>query len=304
MAIKPTGSSNAKPEGLPPPLGGASHQDPQSQLSWVLAACARVLRPVVRLALSLGAKHAQLETLLRELMIDEARRAWRLQGIEPNISQLSVTTGLNRKAVTLRVRETPDPLSHSETSAGAKTLTMWLQMFADDPAYRFLPIATEGGGPSFESLARRASRGNVHHRAILDELVRLNMVAEVDGRAELAAAGFVPSGDLKEMLAFLGDNTRDHLLAAVSNTLGASAPLLERSVFAGGIRLEDCERIHQLARERWGVLHRALTEEMTRSYEAADEGATGRIRVGIYTYYEDTAAEAAASAAKAKGSKA
>src|SRR5918993_5459338 len=110
MAIKPPGSSNAKPEGLPSPLGGASHQDPQSQLSWVLAACARVLRPVVRLALSLGAKHAQLETLLRELMIDEARRAWRLQGIEPNISQLSVTTGLNRKAVTLRVRETPDPL--------------------------------------------------------------------------------------------------------------------------------------------------------------------------------------------------
>ena len=106
-----------------------------------------------------------------------------------------------------------------------------------DPADPFFPergdheiletieIATEGGGPSFESLARRASRGNVHHLAILDELVRLNMVAEVDGRAELAAAGFVPSGGLKEMLAFLGDNTRDHLLAAVSNTLGASAPL-------------------------------------------------------------------------------
>ena len=61
------------------------------------------------------------------------------------------------------------------------------------------------------------------------------MATEIDGRAELDASAFVPSNDLKEMLAFLGDNTRDHLLAGVSNTLGAKPPLLERSVFVGGI---------------------------------------------------------------------
>jgi len=40
-------------------------------------------------------------------------------------------------------------------------------------------------------------------------------------------------------------------------------PLLERSVFAAGIPLDDCERIHQLVRERWGALHSELTREMT-----------------------------------------
>jgi len=39
-------------------------------------------------------------------------------------------------------------------------------------------------------------------------------------------------------------------LAGVSNTIGGKAPMLERSVFAAGIPLEECERIHQLARER------------------------------------------------------
>jgi hypothetical protein len=90
------------------------------------------------------------------------------------------------------------------------------------------------------------------------------------------------------MLAFLGDNARDHLLAGVANTLGAELPLLERSVFATGIPLEDCERIHRLVRERWAVLHNELAHEMTRAFEASGKDAKGRIRVGIYTYFDDS----------------
>jgi len=268
----------------------------EGQFAWVLGACERVLRPLLRLALAFGVKHAQLEEVLRDVLLDEARRAWLEQGTEPNISQLSVTTGLNRKAVTSKVREQTVSLPHTEMSAEAKTLTLWLQMFADDPALRSLPIVSdEESTSSFEAVARRASRGNVHHRAILDELVRLNMVIERDGVAELAVAGFVPASDLKGMLSFLGDNARDHLLAGVSNTVGAKPPLLERSVFAAGISLEECERIHRLARERWGELHHEMTREMRRAYEAADKGDSGRIRVGIYTYYEDAKAEVIAA---------
>ena len=138
-------------------------------------------------------------------------------------------------------------------SAAAKTLTLWMQMFADDPAHRSLPIVAEAPAPSFEAVARRASRGNVHHRTILDELVRLNMAIEREGRTELNATAFVPAQDLKTMLAFLGDNTRDHLLASVANTLGAEPPLLERSVFAGGHsagRLRAHPRVRARALER------------------------------------------------------
>ncbi|WP_395316882.1 DUF6502 family protein [Variovorax sp. UC74_104] len=260
----------------------------EHRLDWALAACARILRPVVRLALAMGVKHPHLEELLRDLLIEEAQRSWRQQGVKrPNLSQISVTTGLNRKAVTAKVRATVDPLPHTELSAAAKTFTLWLQLTTEQEALRRLPVTTEDDAPSFERVARLASRGNIHHRTILDELVRLNMVAEDNGTAELTADGFVPVEDLQSMLAFMGDNGRDHLLAAVSNTLGESPRVLERAVYARGLTLEDCEKIQLLARERWAGLHHELAREMTGAVERAPAGSKARIRVGIYTYYED-----------------
>jgi len=263
----------------------------EHRLDWALGACARILRPVVRLALAMGVKHPHLEELLRDLLIEEAQRSWRRQGVpKPNLSQLSVTTGLNRKAVTAKVRATIDPLPHTELSAAAKTFTLWLQMLTDDASLRRLPVAAGSAAPSFETVARLGSRGNVHHRTILDELIRLNMVAENDGVAELMADGFVPIEDLQSMLAFMGDNGRDHLLAAVSNTLGEQPRMLERAVYARGLSLQDCEQIHRLVRERWSALHHELAHEMTDAVDRAPAEAKGRIRVGIYTYYEDEGA--------------
>ncbi|WP_093160142.1 DUF6502 family protein [Variovorax sp. YR216] len=264
-----------------------------SRLTWAQAACARIMRPVVRLALAMGLKHPQMEELLRDLLLDEAHRLWRAQGVqEPNISQLSITTGLNRKAVTSRVREPADLLPSTDASAAARTFTSWLQMQSDDPALRRLPVVADSDAMSFETLARAAGRGNWHHRSILDELVRLKLVNEADGHAELTAEAFVPQADLRSMLAFLGDNARDHLQAAVSNVTGERAPMLERAVFAKGLSLEDCEAIQALVRQRWAALHHELTDHMSRAVKAADGAAPGRIRVGIYTYFEDAGASA------------
>ncbi|HEX7865372.1 MAG TPA: DUF6502 family protein [Variovorax sp.] len=260
----------------------------EHRLDWALAACTRILRPVVRLALAMGVKHPHLEELLRDLLIEEAQRSWRGQGVpRPNLSQLSITTGLNRKAVTAKVRATGDPLPHTELSAAAKTFTLWLQMLTQNDSFRRLPITAGNAAPSFEAVARMSSRGDVHHRTILDELVRLNMVSEDEGVVELTTDGFVPVEDLQSMLAFLGDNGRDHLLAAVSNTLGEEPRMLERAVYARGLSLQECEQIQRMVRERWAALHHELAQEMTQAVDRAPTGATGRIRVGIYTYYED-----------------
>ncbi|GER21118.1 hypothetical protein VCH24_61620 [Variovorax boronicumulans] len=280
--------------GAPPPILSASHfQDytrrvMEQRLEWALAACSRILRPVVKLALAMGVKHPHLEELLRDLLIEEAQHSWRSQGVpKPNLSQLSVTTGLNRKAVTAKVRSTVDPLPHTELSAAAKTFTLWLQMLTEDASFRRLPVTSGHTAPSFEAVARLSSRGNVHHRTILDELIRLNMVTENEGMAELTADGFVPVQDLQSMLAFLGDNGRDHLLAAVANTLGEQPRMLERAVYARGLSLNDCEQIHRLVRDRWSALHHELAQEMAQAVSRAPARAEGRIRVGIYTYYED-----------------
>lgn len=260
----------------------------QDRLSWTQSAIARILRPAVRLALAMGLKHAQLEDVLRQLLLEEAQHLWHIKGVDrPNVSQLSMTTGLNRKEVTARVREPRDTLPSTEGSAVTKAYTAWLQLAADDPKCRLLPLADNGEGPSFELLARLAARGDVHHRAVLEELVRLGMVHVQGDMVELRGDSFIPVESLRDMLAFVGDNARDHLLAAVGNTLGREPRMLERAVFASGIPLQECERIHQLARKHWDAVHYKLVKEMTQAYQQAEGSGTARIRVGVYTYYED-----------------
>jgi len=259
----------------------------QDRLAWAQSACARVMRPLVRLALGMGLKHPHLEAMLRDLLLDEARRLWQRQGVaKPNISQLAVTTGLNRKDVTARVRRPPDPLPHTELSAAAKTFTRWLQLASQDDKLQRLPVAASGEGLSFEDVAREASRGDVHHRAVLDELMRLGMCTRVDAtHVELTAEGFVPTADLQSTLAFLGDNLRDHAAAAVSNALGEAPLLLERAVYADGLHEGDCDAVHQLMRQRWTAMHRELVQQLTEAVGRSAGQGPRRLRVGVYVWH-------------------
>jgi len=258
------------------------------QLTWAQAAIGRALRPLIRLALGLGLKHSHLEELLRQQLLNEATQLWQDKGVmHPNISQLAITTGLNRKEVTARVRAPVAPPAHSEMSSSVKTLTQWLQKASELPELKRLPITGPRGTVSFEDLARLASRGDVHHRSVLDELTRLGLCTERDGYVELAADGYIPTGDLKSTLAFLGDNLRDHAAAAVSNTLAEAPLMLERAVFASGLTADDCDSLHQLARDRWRAMHRDLVSAMNVAVEESDGRGSQRIRIGIYVYHDE-----------------
>ena len=127
----------------------------------------------------------------------------------------------------------------------------------------------------------------MHHRVVLEELVRLGLAIDHGGQVELRAEGFIPTNDLASMLAFFADNGRDHLNASVSNILAERPPMLERSIFAHGISIRACEEIHELVRTRWSGLHHELAHELRNAIHAGSGQATGRIRVGIYTYFED-----------------
>lgn len=260
----------------------------QSKINWTLQACSRILRPVVQLSLKMGLKHAHLDRLLRDLLLQEATQILEREGFSrPNISQLSMATGINRKDVTARVRATDLPVDGDQLPPAAQAFTAWLQMAMENPACRRIAIRKAPDTVSFESLAYQASRGNVHHRALLDDLIRLGMVSEDDGMVELKADGYLPSEDLEYMLKFLADHTRDHLQAAVSNVLGDQPKMLERAVYADGLTLAEADRIHQLARLRWTALHHELVRELTLAVENSGGLGDQRIKVGIYTLIEN-----------------
>jgi hypothetical protein len=67
MARERTGSKNAKLDQGTFVERQTSAHDRRRSVSWTLAVCARIMRPLIRLALSFGVKHAQLEALLRDL---------------------------------------------------------------------------------------------------------------------------------------------------------------------------------------------------------------------------------------------
>ncbi|HMS04832.1 MAG TPA: DUF6502 family protein [Burkholderiaceae bacterium] len=265
------------------------------RLALVLQACGRIARPLVRLALTYGVKYPHLEEMLREVLVDEAARAWRERGIaKPNVSQISISSGLNRKEVTARLRHSKETLPHTEMSAAAKTFTLWQHLVVKAPSLMVLPVSLGSAAHpdlSFESLARQATRGNVHFRTVLNEMIALELVSESEGHVSMQADGFVPSKDFQSMLAFMGDNVRDHLLAAGSNVLGRETPHLERSVFAAGLTREQAEATEAWLRVRWEQVHHELVDLLTEAVRAADQEGPYRYRAGVYSYFEPNAVE-------------
>lgn len=175
--------------------------------SLAASAIDRVLRPVVRLALSCGLKYQDLDAIVRRLLISESSRRNRgASGVSDgtirsaakrkpriNVSQLSVATGLSHVDIKDRMAAEPTALPETEMSYAAKTLTLWIQHANDDPALRSVPVVGPDDTVSFATLARIATRGNVHHRAVLDELIRLKMAAQGGDRVFLLATAYAGS---------------------------------------------------------------------------------------------------------------
>jgi hypothetical protein len=252
------------------------------------SAIERVLRPVVRLALAFGLKYAQLDAILRDLLISEARRGVEGEGGKGkvNISQLSVTTGLSRVDIKDRTQAQRAVLPSTEFSYAAKTFTLWHERATQDPALRSIPVQGDENELNFAALARIATRGNVHHRAVLSELIRLKMASQEGDQVLLRASAFVPSNDEQTMLAFLADNTRDHLNAAVSNVVGGAPPFLERVVFSQGLAERDCIAAMGTMRAGWNRVHADLVPQLNQAVDDLGAEASFRVRLGVYAYYE------------------
>ena len=264
------------------------------QISWTTHAFIKVLKPLVRLGLRMGLKYKQIDLAVRTVLLEEAQEMLTSSTGKSNVSQLSIATGINRKDVTARLEAMASEPPAPPLPPSAMVLTSWMDMAAQDPALKRLALTSTGDDPSFEKLAAQGSRGNVHHRAMLDDLVRLGMATEDRGYVELKTDQFIPANDLQYMLNFLADHSGDHLQAAVHNVLAESPKLLEQAVYAEGISPKESERIHQLARKRWTGLRQELVREMKLAVARSPQG-DQRIKVGIYTWYEGPKASVDAS---------
>jgi hypothetical protein len=274
-----------------------AHADADAALQ---AALARLLAPLARLVVAQGLPYAVVDEMLRRAVVTQAHAVHRGLPEHRRTSRVSVATGLNRREVNRLLAPQPaaEP-SQMQRSPAAMVFAHWRSAAAyrtRGGAPRVLPRT--GPAPSFESLAQEVTR-DVHPRALLEELLRLNLAshdAERDTVA-LTQTDFVPRGDARRMLQWLGANVGDHLEGAVANVVGPTPQHADQAIAAEGLRAESVAQVRPLLHAHWQRLTEELVPLLERLIEgdaaraSDDDPNTHRVRFGLYAF--DTAAASA-----------
>lgn len=263
----------------------------------LLAALRGVLEPLAALAVQRGLPYAAVDELLRRAFVGAADAAHPDMLARRKVSRLSTATGINRREVSRLLALLGDAQAAQRLprrSLAGELFAHWVS----DARYRDRRgaprvLRRQGRAPSFESLAQAITR-DVHPRSMLDELVRLKLARHDSERdtVELVRDAFVPRGDRVRMLQFLGDNVGDHLSGAVANVLADGARHFEQAVFADGLTEASVREVWQHIGQLWQGLLGALVPrlEAHAEHDRDSPGATQRLRLGLYTYNQDTAA--------------
>jgi hypothetical protein len=257
-------------------------------------AVTQLLAPLARLAVARGLKFPEIKELLKQAFVHAALESDAAPSA-PNVSRVATATGLTRREVTRLSLQQP-PARANRSSPATQLFTRWqADRKLRDRRGRPRVLPRQGPAPSFEALARAITR-DVHPRRLLDELVRLELVAHdpASDTVRLLEQAFVPRGDMTRMLGFVGDNVGDHLAASVGNVLGDKRKHFEQAVFADELSEASVDAAKKLINAQWRALMAALVPELE-DLRLADRRAAGhggappprhRLRVGLYSFDE------------------
>lgn len=242
-----------------PPLSGT-----------LLAATARILRPLVRILLRNGIASDAVTELVRRVYVDVAFSEFALEGKRPTQSRVSVLTGLNRKEVArLRaLRESIVPAPEGRRNRAASVIAAWLrdEDFQDEKGEP-RPLAFSGPG-SFSELCQRHS-GDMKPRAIADELLSVGALVEEGDLLRMSARGYVPGKDPVEILGILGTDTSE-LIETIDHNLCVSP---DERRFQAKVQYDNVPREHLEEFLRYsGSRAQALLEDLDRWLAERDSG--------------------------------
>ena len=214
----------------------------------------RVLRPFVRFLLARGITLPFLSQLLKQLYVEVAERDFALDDKPQTDSRISLLTGVHRKDVRrLRGQKTAEIEPPEAVSLGAQVINNWLteRRYLDKHGRpKVLPMrSTNARQVSFESLVGSVSRQDLRPRVVLDELLRLKIVALEDEQITLLQEAFVPALGDDEKLHYFAQNLRDHIESAATNVLSQPPKYFERAVSYHGLTSDDVEELQSLATE-------------------------------------------------------
>jgi Family of unknown function (DUF6502) len=263
-----------------------------SQPTIVLDRVLRVMQPLVRLLVRNGVTYTVLAAALKRVFLEAARRELAMRGMPATDSAVTLLSGVHRRDVRQLSRGSESASTALPLPLGlaAQVVGRWMSdpaFLQPDGSVRVLPRAGEPG--SFEDLVAGTSR-DVRPRAVLDELLRLEVVAETDDGVALVRSGFAPRQGFQETADFLATNVHDHAAAAAANLQG-DGNFLEQAVFVDEITAESAQAVHAAARAAWREALKPVLNTANLRHEHDQAQATSperrhRARFGVYFFSE------------------
>lgn len=259
-----------------------------------------MLVPLARWLVRNGVHYASFAPALKSVFVEAARRELASHGSKITDSALSVLSGVHRRDIRAIDPSVPAQARPKSPSVASQLVTRWLTdpaLRGRDDQPRALPRL--GDGQSFDALARQVS-SDVHPRTLLDEMLRLGLLALDGDTVRLQAQAFVPREGFDEMAVLMRDNVSDHLAAAAHNMTGAREKFLEQSIFGSGLAPRSTDQLGQLARKLWKQAFQQMAAEAgpLLKQDARSGDGSMRMRFGTYFFAEpvDRATETAAAA--------
>jgi uncharacterized protein DUF6502 len=231
-----------------------------------------------------GVTSPEVEALLRAVCVHAAAKG-QSTARRPNLSRVSVKTGVDRHLVAALLRSPPDGegSATSRRDAVSRVIDGWLS----DPEYteNGAPRDLDIGGPNTKgrtvwSLAQRYAPG-VWPRLIVDELIRVDYVDTLPGgqlRHRAAARPELKRRSHRESTPAL---IRDAVQALLTHAVRSDGKSNWRTARSLEIDEQDMPVVRKMLRERLNTMFGWITDELNSARWQHNATGNPRIRVGV-----------------------
>jgi hypothetical protein len=258
------------------------------------AALTRILRPLVRILLKNGISYRTFADIARRQFVEIADQEFGMKGRKQSISRIALITGLTRKDVSRLLEfSVPSDMEKSDRyNRASRVIAGWKRdkdFLNSKGKPDILPIS--GPGKTFQQLVSRHS-GDIPHRAVLDELLRAEVVVCPDeNRVRLIKQAYLPRGDEAMKLHILGVDT-SYLIDTIRHNLHEddSEAFFQRKVRYDNLPDEVLPALRRLSSNNAQALLEKLDIWLSRHDRDVNPQVKGSGRntagVGIY-YFEE-----------------
>src|SRR2546423_9260257 len=249
------------------PRTGSGTRKGESSKATVLSVAKAAFEGLAPLLIEFGITSPEAEALLRAVCVHETAKAHRVGGgRRPNVSRVSVKTGVNRHMVTALLRNPPEV--DGGLSARRDSMRRVIEGWLSDPEYskNGRPRDLEIGDPSSQgrsawTLIQRYAPG-VWPRLIIDELIRVDYVdTRPNGRLRWRGSARGTSVSRHEARDTAGQRMRDAIRAAFRHSCQPEANRTWRTGQSVEIGRTDLPLDRKMLGDRHETMLQCVTDE-------------------------------------------